>query len=592
MKKFCIFIIMITNWAILSVAHAQELTVKSMKVAPMDLSASQYERKDLAGQACGLVKVQLATTGATFEGNVIRPVENKAGEYWVYMSEGSYMLSVKHPSFIPLDVNFRDYGIQGVQGKATYKLTLLMPQAGVVNVDDGLRYLKLTVTPKNSKVTVDGVIQEVDENGFVGVLLPPGSHRYQVEARGYTAKTGQVTIAGESIEERVVLESALATVRVSCPTGGAQIYVDDKLMGTSPWSGSLAAGIHRIEGRLTGYCSQRVSETIGERETRQIEIPALQAILGNLNVTYKPSQSEVWVDGKRLGTTPDIFRNLLVGQHEVEIRKEGYASKKERVTIAEGQTYALSGSLEPMSVSQASTSVSPSSGSGVETITVNGVSFNMVRVDGGTFQMGATSEQKDPFDWEKPVHRVTLSDYYIGETEVTQGLWEAVMDSNPSEFKGKNLPVECVSWDDCQIFIQKLNQLTGRRFRLPTEAEWEYASRGGNRSRGYQYSGSNNLNDVAWYTDNSKDKTHDVKTKQSNELGLYDMSGNVWEWCQDWYGDYSSSAQTNPTGPSSGSRRVDRGGCWSNLAGTCRVSRRNGGTPGHRNDGLGLRLAL
>ena len=589
MKRNILFIFCL--WLAMGEAVAQKLTVDGMKAAPMDLSASQYERKDLAGQACGLVKVQLAATGAQFEGNVIGQVEYKTGEYWVYMSEGSYMLSVKHPSFVPLSVNFRDYGISEVQGKATYVLTLLMPQAGAVNVDDGLRYLKLTVTPKNSKVTVDGVIQEVDETGFVGVLLPPGSHRYQVEARGYTAKTGQVTIAGESVEERVVLESALATVSVSCPTSGAQIYVDDKLMGTSPWKGSLAAGIHRIEGRLTGYRSQRVSETIAERENRQIEIPALLAITGNLNVTFKPSQSEVWVDGKRLGTTPDIFRNLLVGQHEVEIRKDGYASKKERVTIAEGQTYALSGSLEPSSASQATSSVSSSLGSAIESITVNGVSFNMVRVDGDTFQMGATSEQKDPYGDEKPVHRVTLSGYYIGETEVTQGLWEAVMGSNPSNFKGSNLPVERVSWDDCQTFIQKLNQLTGRRFRLPTEAEWEYAARGGNRSRGYQYSGSNKLKDVAWYDGNSKDKTHDVKMKQSNELGLYDMSGNVWEWCQDWYGGYSSSAQTNPTGPL-GLLRVNRGGSWFGYARHCRVSLRHSDTPDSRGNSLGLRLAL
>jgi formylglycine-generating enzyme required for sulfatase activity len=287
-----------------------------------------------------------------------------------------------------------------------------------------------------------------------------------------------------------------------------------------------------------------------------------------------------------------VFRKLLVGGHEVEIRKDGYASKKERVTIAEGQTYALSGSLEPSSASQTTSSVSSSPGSAIETITVNGVSFNMVRVDGGTFQMGATSEQQNPDSDEKPVHRVTLSDYYIGETEVTQGLWEAVMGSNPSNFKGSNLPVERVSWDDSQAFIRKLNQLTGRRFRLPTEAEWEYAARGGNRSRGYQYGGSNTLTDVAWYYDNSKDKTHDVKTKQSNELGLYDMSGNVWEWCQDWYGDYSSSAQTNPTGPSSGSSRVGRGGCWSSDAWCCRVSTRINYSPGNANYYLGLRLAL
>ncbi|MBR2451262.1 MAG: SUMF1/EgtB/PvdO family nonheme iron enzyme [Paludibacteraceae bacterium] len=231
---------------------------------------------------------------------------------------------------------------------------------------------------------------------------------------------------------------------------------------------------------------------------------------------------------------------------------------------------------------------------GTQTFTVNGVSFTMVGVEGGTFIMGATSEQgtSDPWDDEYPTHSVTLSDFAIGETEVTQELWQAVMGSNPSSFSGTNLPVEEVSWNDCQTFITKLNQLTGKNFRLPTEAEWEYAARGGNKSKGYKYAGSNTLSDVAWYGDNSSSKTHPVQQKQANELGLYDMSGNVYEWCQDWFGGYSSSAQTNPTGPVSGSSRVNRGGSWTYSARFCRVSFRFNNTPTNFNSGLGLRLAL
>ena len=229
-----------------------------------------------------------------------------------------------------------------------------------------------------------------------------------------------------------------------------------------------------------------------------------------------------------------------------------------------------------------------------ETITVNGVSFTMVAVEGGAFQMGATSEQgSDAGNNEYPVHSVTLSDYYIGETEVTQELWEAVMGSNPSQFSGyPQRPVEWVSWIDCQEFIKKLNELTGKNFRLPTEAEWEYAARGGNKSKGYKYSGSNTIGDVAWYDGNSEDKTHDVKTKQANELSIYDMSGNVWEWCQDWYGIYYSSPQTNPTGPSSGYSRVYRGGSWGTNAGECRVSSRSFGTTDCVGYFLGFRLCL
>lgn len=230
----------------------------------------------------------------------------------------------------------------------------------------------------------------------------------------------------------------------------------------------------------------------------------------------------------------------------------------------------------------------------VETFDVNGVTFNMVKVEGGTFLMGATYEQgSDYYNNERPVHEVTLSDYYIGETEVTQALWKAVMGSNPSNFKGNDLlPVENVSWDKCQEFIEKLNTLTGRQFRLPTEAQWEYAARGGNRAEDHKYSGSDNLDEVGWYTKNSDGRTHKVATKAPNELGLYDMSGNVYEWCQDWYGQYGGYAQKNPTGPSSGSYRVNRGGSWNDGAGNCRVSYRYFDTPSISDCNQGLRLAL
>ena len=221
------------------------------------------------------------------------------------------------------------------------------------------------------------------------------------------------------------------------------------------------------------------------------------------------------------------------------------------------------------------------------------VVFTMIAVEGGTFQMGATSEQgSDAESYEYPVHSVTLSDYYIGETEVTQELWEAVMGTNPSGFSGNQKPVEMVSWNDCQEFITKLNELTGKNFRLPTEAEWEYAARGGNNSKGYKYSGSNTIGNVAWFWYNSGEATHNVKTKSPNELGIYDMSGNVIEWCEDWYGNYSSGSQTNPAGPSTGSNRVNRGGGWTSTAGICRVSRRNFSNPGSRYYNLGLRLCL
>ena len=236
------------------------------------------------------------------------------------------------------------------------------------------------------------------------------------------------------------------------------------------------------------------------------------------------------------------------------------------------------------------------------TFIVNGVSFKMVRVTGGSFMMGATDEYGgESGDDERPGHMVTLSNFFIGETEVTQELWMAVMGSNPSFFTDNpQRPVERVSWNSSKEFISKLNQMTGKSFRLPTEAEWEFAARGGNHSQDYKYAGSDNINNVAWYWGNIPSQssgtsgygTQTVATKTSNELGIYDMSGNVWEWCQDWYDSYIGTAQTNPTGPESGSNRVMRGGCWNHGSGFCRVSGRNSGSATASSRLVGLRLAL
>lgn len=226
--------------------------------------------------------------------------------------------------------------------------------------------------------------------------------------------------------------------------------------------------------------------------------------------------------------------------------------------------------------------------------TVNGVSFSMVKVYGGTFTMGASYGNSDAEPSEKPAHQVALGDYSIGETEVTQALWQAVMGKNPSFTTGDlQCPVEMVSWKDCQKFIRKLYALTGVAFRLPTEAEWEYAARGGSQSRGYKYSGSNDIESVAWYGDNSLHGTSPVKSKKPNELGLYDMSGNVGEWCTDWYGQsyYSSSPQINPKGPSSGLGRSFRGGSWDRAAWCCRTVSRDYNSPDFRGFYTGLRLA-
>jgi len=222
-----------------------------------------------------------------------------------------------------------------------------------------------------------------------------------------------------------------------------------------------------------------------------------------------------------------------------------------------------------------------------------GMSF--VFVKGGCYQMGDTFGDGDGD--EKPVHEVCVDDFYIGKYEVTQGQWQRIMGSNPSHFSscGDNCPVENVSWRDVQEFIRKLNNQSGKRYRLPTEAEWEYAARsGGKREKWSGTSDGSSLGDYAWYDANSGGQTHPVGQKRPNGLGLHDMSGNVWEWCQDWYGRnyYSSSGRDNPGGPSSGSSRVNRGGGWDSNAADTRAAIRGRNYPGSRNIILGFRLAL
>ena len=359
----------------------------------------------------------------------------------------------------------------------------------------------------------------------------------------------------------------------------------------------------------------------GASETQQLQ---------TLTIRYSPVAASVLVDNKFIKGSDGVANTSLpIGQHSYIIACDGYESEEGTVKLKasapsnlqitlskeaastnqisqtthpqQSQTQRPVSQTQPVSstasLSTSSTSLnavgSSTSGSVITIPVKDGISIEMVKVEAGSFDMGATPEMKKPYDWEKPVHRVTLTNnYYIGKYEVTQALWQAVMGSNPSYFKGDDLPVEQVSWNDCQDFISKLNAMTGKRFRLPSEAEWEYAARGGKKSRGYQYSGSNTLGDVAWYYGNSGPKTHAVGTKQPNELSIYDMSGNVWEWCQDWYDSYSSSPQTNPTGALSGSDRVCRGGSLDDSAGGCRTSYRGCYTPDCRYNNLGLRLVL
>lgn len=343
-----------------------------------------------------------------------------------------------------------------------------------------------------------------------------------------------------------------------------------------------------------------------------------------LTIRYSPSSATVLVDNKMVRGSNGVAKiTLPVGPHSYIVASDGYESEEGSVKLKASSPSSLqialvkdvvnSNQIAPNipkeNIQEITSSNSnginsanlPSSKSNVtkpKTITIHlkkGISIEMMKVEAGSFIMGETSEKEVSDEDEKPAHEVIVSqNYYLGKYEVTQEVWKAVMGNvyNPSKFKGANLPVEMVSWQDCQKFLAKLNRMTGLQFRIPTEAEWEFAARGGKESKGYLYSGSDNIADVAWYFANSNSKTHPVGLKKANELGLYDMSGNVMEWCQDWYGRYGSLSQKDPVGSYAGTLRINRGGCWSSYPRFCRSSSRNKLQPDDRYSNLGFRLAL
>ena len=589
--------------------QAQDIVVQSFRLDESDLTANTAGTivMDQNGQKCALIKVETSETGFAFDTGTlgVSKTEQHVGEIWVYVPEGVKRITISHQQLGVL----RDYDLgQTLKRAKTYIMKLTTGEVHTtIRQARTSQYVVFQLTPPNAVVELDGELLNTSE-GTATKMMRFGTYGYRVNAPDYKPEVGKVTVNDPKNKHvvSVALKPNFSAVTLIADDG-VEIWVNGERKGTGSWQGNLGAGTYEFETRKANHRSVSVTRDIqASSETQTIRLQAPTPIHGEADINSSPAMADIYIDGKKVGQTPQLIEQLLIGEHQLRISKQGYQDYSAILNVKEGEVAMVSTSMESLlreqtTVEKPSTEladvraspVTDTSGEERKVITVGNVSFMMIRVDGGTFTMGATFEQgSDAFDDEKPAHQVTLSPYYIGETEVTQALWEAVMGNNPSNFKGSNNPVEMVSWDDCQLFIRKLNQSTGLSFRLPTEAEWEYAARGGNKSRGYKYSGSNNLKDVAWYFDNSGSSSHDVKTKQANELGLYDMSGNVWEWCQDWKRDYPSSAQTNPTGPASGSYRVHRGGGWGNRARGCRVSYRSSNAPDYRNNFLGLRLAL
>ena len=414
MRKVLFFVFL--TFCVLYNASAQKLTVESFKLASSDLTAQTQPRKDLNNKNCALIKVGLGLQGVQFEGSIMGNVENKTGEYWVYIPQGNRMLKVKHANNAPVMVTFADYGVEKLESNRTYELTITASGNVVGPVDAGGNFYALTVSPKDAKVSIDDVLQSSSSDGEYSAMLPYGSHTYKVEAGGYISKSGTFSISiSDMTPINVSLVSAMATVSVTCPTPAVSLYVDKKSVGTIPWTGSLKEGMHLIEAKKEGYRSQQRTINLSQQQKLDVAFAELATVQGNLSVNYKPFGADVYVDGKKIGQSPRVFNGLLVGSHKVEIKKDGYGTESEQVNILEGQTATIAGVLTA-NTTVATNTASSLSGNTITIPVKNGISIDMVRVEAGTFTMGATSEMEDPYDWEKPTHQVTLTnDYYIGK---------------------------------------------------------------------------------------------------------------------------------------------------------------------------------
>ena len=592
MKKIILSILLVF---ICCVGYSQSISVGSFRLLESDLTANTAGtmEQDQNGETAALIKVVTTQTGFTFDGGSLGIVKTKQtpGEVWVYVPRGSKKITIKHPQLGVL----RDYYYPiAIDAARTYEMALTTGTVQtIVKQARTSQYVVFQLTPADAVVELNGELLKT-EDGVASKMMKFGTYNYRVQAPNYLMEVGAVTIDDPNNKKVVNVPLKPNFSQVTINVGNdAEIWVNGEKKGTGSWTGNLGAGTYELEAKKQGHRSTLTTKDIVVTSTPQtITLQSPIPIYGEADINSTPAMADIYIDGQKRGQTPQLIDQLLVGEHQLRISRQGYTDYNGTFTINESETANVNTTLTKQATQLPTSPVNSASSDQKRVITVNGVSFTMIRVDGGTFQMGATKEQKHPQKDEKPTHQVTLSTYYIGETEVTQELWQTVMDSNPSNFKGRNRPVEEINWNACHEFLRKLNEETGLQFRLPTEAEWEFAARGGIMSQGYRYSGSNNLDDVAWYTNNSRGSTHNVKMKQPNELGLYDMSGNVWEWCQDRYNSYSSEAQTNPTGALSGAGYVCRGGSWNDSTNSCQVAVRDYYAPASPLHILGMRLVL
>lgn len=538
MKAFTFFVLLLFSISVCS----QELHVKSFGIAESDLSAQIQSRKDLNDKNCALVKVGIGLQGVQFEGNVVGQVVNNVGEYWVYMPQGSRMLKVKHPYYPPIIVTFANYSMEKLESNRTYELMLTV-SGGIQSSQT--QTLTIKYTPIEATVLVDNK-RIKGSDGVAMANFPIGQHSFVVFCDGYESEEGMVKL------------------KASAPSNLQITLSKEAKTALASTMGKEATNQNSVNSQNVKFFG-KVVDVNGE--------PIIGAAIkenGTDNWAITDMEGNFFIDAKSPTVTITV---LYVGWQSKQV--ELTVGHKEQITLIENKK----------KESETANSIS---------IPVkDGINIEMIKVEAGTFMMGATKEVKEPYKIELPAHEVLLTeDYYIGKYEVTQALWNVVMDSKYSTNDGDLLPKNYVSWNDCQEFIEKLNKITGLKFRLPTEAEWEYAARGGKKSKRYLYSGSNNVLDVAWYDGNSSNKRHPVGTKQANELGIFDMGGNVSEWCQDLWGQYQNDSQINSLGSSAGTKHVLRGGNYFFDIRICYLSYRMFAESNNKDASAGFRLAL
>lgn len=556
----------------------------------------------------------------------------KTGEYTGRYRPGTYTYRVEAPLF------------------HTSTGTIVISDKNVqldVHLESASGFVFVSSAPEDgAKVMIDGkLLNQVTP--CKSLALPSGEHLVQVMKEFHQQMSQKVIVDDDKTTNAVfVLQPNFATVSVKSLENAA-IIINGQPKGSGVWAGRLNAGIYTIEAHLDNYKTSKVEVDLMEGKSKDFDLKLLP-ITSSIDINSTPIGAKVIIDGKDFGLTPTRISDLLIGDYNVQLVKDGFVSSNSKVSVQEGKISTINSLLVLGRVVKVTTipaacnlvidgvevGTSPYSGTlsfGNHTISAvqnnkkteklinvlsegglttyelslasaskqlstekSNIKVDLAFVKGGHFSMGSNIPEIEPQWSAAPMYDVVVSDFFIQTTELTQLQWKSVMGYNPSKFQGDNLPVDDVSWNTVQEFILKLNAITGKNYRLPTEAEWEYAAGGGGVS-GTKYSGTDldvEVGAYGWTEENSSGTPHPVGTKKPNKLGLYDMTGNVWEWCSDWLGDYNPEFKLNPTGAVSGVRKTNRGGSWKHGYLLCTTKHRGGYDPGSFNNRIGFRLAM